>query len=350
MSEDNNIVVNNAELSAENTSETYSRIRNSVIAAQGRIYNAVNSAMVQAYWEIGEQIYIACGENDRAEYGKGLLKYLSEKLTAEFGKGFTVANLRNMRQFYMMYQKRYTLCSELSWSHYRVLMRISDDKRREWYTEECAKSGWSVRQLERQINTMFYERLLSSKEKDAVAAEIQTTEPKPEYEKIIRDPYVLEFLDLPENPHFYEKDLEQAIIDHLQKFLLELGRGFSFVARQKKISFDGRHFYIDLVFYNYILKCFVLIDLKLGDLTHQDLGQMQMYVNYYTRELMNEGDNPPIGIVLCADKSDAIVKYTLSENDTQIFASKYMTYIPSEEEFKRELRLDDYKKKDGFAE
>ncbi len=350
MSEDNNIIVNNAELSAENTSETYSRIRNSVITAQSRIYNAVNTAMVQAYWEIGEQIYIACGENERAEYGKGLLRYLSEKLTAEFGKGFTVANLRNMRQFYLAYQKRYTLCSELSWSHYRILMRISDDNRREWYTEECAKSGWSVRQLERQINTMFYERLLSSKEKDAVASEIQTTEPKPEYEKIIRDPYVLEFLDLPENPHFYEKDLEQAIIDHLQKFLLELGRGFSFVARQKKISFDGRHFYIDLVFYNYILKCFVLIDLKLGDLTHQDLGQMQMYVNYYTRELMNEGDNPPIGIVLCADKSDAIVKYTLSENDTQIFASKYMTYIPSEEEFKRELRLDDFKRKDDFAE
>ena len=350
MSEDNNIVVNNAELSAENTSETYSRIRNSVITAQGKIYTAVNSAMVQAYWEIGEQIYIACGENDRAEYGKGLLKYLSEKLTAEFGTGFTERNLRNMRQFYQAYPIRHTVCTELSWSHYRILMRISDDKRREWYTEECAKSGWSVRQLERQINTMFYERLLSSKEKDAVAAEIQTTEPKPEYEKIIRDPYVLEFLDLPENPHFYEKELEQAIIDHLQKFLLELGRGFSFVARQKKISFDGRHFYIDLVFYNYILKCFVLIDLKLGDLTHQDLGQMQMYVNYYTRELMNEGDNPPIGIVLCADKSDAIVKYTLSENDTQIFASKYMTYIPSEEEFKRELRLDDYKKKDDFAE
>ncbi len=350
MSEDNNIVVNNAELSAENTSETYSRIRNSVITAQGKIYTAVNSAMVQAYWEIGEQIYIACGENERAEYGKGLLKYLSEKLTSEFGAGFAVRNLQMMRKFYLMYQNANTLCSQLSWSHYRILMRISDDKRREWYTEECAKSGWSVRQLERQINTMFYERLLSSKEKDTVAAEIQTTEPKPEYEKIIRDPYVLEFLDLPENPHFYEKDLEQAIIDHLQKFLLELGRGFSFVARQKKISFDGRHFYIDLVFYNYILKCFVLIDLKLGDLTHQDLGQMQMYVNYYTRELMNEGDNPPIGIVLCADKSDAIVKYTLSENDTQIFASKYMTYIPSEEEFKRELRLDDYKKKDDFAE
>ena len=245
-----------------------------------------------------------------------------------------------------MYQNANTLCAQLSWSHYRVLMRISDNERRAWYTEECAKSGWSVRQLERQINTLFYERLLSSQNKEAVEAEIQTAEAAPEYEKIIRDPYVLEFLDLPANPHFYEKDLEQALIDHLQKFLLELGRGFSFVARQKKISFDGRQFFIDLVFYNYILKCFVLIDLKLGDLTHQDLGQMQMYVNYYTRELMNEGDNPPIGIVLCADKSDSIVKYTLPEDNTQIFASKYMTYIPSEEEFKRELRLEDFRAKE----
>lgn len=328
------------------TEQTYTIIRNSVISAQSRIYTAVNSAMVQAYWEIGEQIYLACGENDRAEYGKGLLQFLSDKLTAEFGKGFTVANLRNMRQFYLAYPKRYTLCSELSWSHYRVLMRISDEERRNWYTEECAKAGWSVRQLERQINTMFYDRLLASKDKEPVSEEIKKTEPKPEYEKIIRDPYVLEFLDLPANPHFYEKDLEQALIEHLQKFLLELGRGFCFEARQKKISFDGRHFYIDLVFYNYILKCFVLIDLKIGDLTHQDLGQMQMYVNYYTRELMNEGDNPPIGIVLCADKSDAIVKYTLPEDNRQVFAAKYMTCIPSEEEFKRELNLNDFKKLD----
>lgn len=324
--------------------QTYKVIRNSVITAQGKIYTAVNSAMVQAYWEIGEQIYLACGENDRAEYGKGLLKYLSERLTAEFGKGFTVANLRNMRQFYLAYPKRYTVCSELSWSHYRVLMRISDEKRRNWYTEECAKSCWSVRQLERQINTLFYDRLLASKDKEPVREEIQKTEPKPEYEKIIRDPYVLEFLDLPANPHFYERDLEQGLIDHLQRFLLELGRGFCFEARQKKISFDGRDFYIDLVFYNYILKCFVLIDLKIGDLTHQDLGQMQMYVNYYTRELMNEGDTPPIGIVLCADKSDAIVKYTLPEDNKQVFAAKYMTCIPSEEEFKRELDLADFEK------
>lgn len=214
--------------------QTYKVIRNSVISAQGKIYTAVNSAMVQAYWEIGEQIYLACSENDRAEYGKGLLKYLSEKLTAEFGKGFTVANLRNMRQFYLTYPKRYTLCSELSWSHYRILMRIDDEKRRNWYTEECAKSGWSVRQLERQINTLFYDRLLASKDKEPVKNEIQKTEPKPKYEKIIRDPYVLEFLDLPANPHFYECDLEQGLIDHLQKFLLELGRGLLFRGSAKE--------------------------------------------------------------------------------------------------------------------
>ena len=334
----NNEIDNISVNGSADSEQTYKVIRNSVISAQGKIYTAVNSAMVQAYWEIGEQIYLACGENDRAEYGKGLLKYLSEKLTAEFGKGFTVANLRNMRQFYLSYPKRYTLCSELSWSHYRILMRIDDEERRKWYTEECAKSGWSVRQLERQINTLFYDRLLASKDKEPVKNEIQKTEPKPEYVKIIRDPYVLEFLDLPANPHFYERDLEQGLIDHLQKFLLELGRGFCFEARQKKISFDGRNFYIDLVFYNYILKCFVLIDLKIGDLTHQDLGQMQMYVNYYTRELMNEGDNPPIGIVLCADKSDAIVKYTLPEDNKQVFAAKY------EEEFKRELDLSSFEK------
>lgn len=286
----------------------------------------------------------ACGENDRAEYGKGLIKYIADKLTKEFGKGFDERNLRKMRQFYCAYPIRDSLSPELSWTHYRRLIRVEDEKIREFYTEECVKSSWSVRQLDRQINSFFYERLLSSQDKKAVSDEIQALEPRPEYEKIIRDPYVLEFLDLEKNPHFYEKELEQAVIDHLQKFLLELGRGFSFVARQKHITFDDRHFYIDLVFYNYILKCFVLIDLKIGDLSHQDLGQMQMYVNYYTRELMNEGDNPPIGIVLCADKSDAIVKYTLAEENNQIYASKYKLYMPTEEEFKKELNLDEFKK------
>lgn len=216
-------------------------------------------------------------------------------------------------------------------------MRVESEQARQFYLDECLKSAWSTRQLERQINSFFYERLLSSQKKEEVAAEIHTLEPAKRPEDIIRDPYVLEFLGLEPNASFYESDLEQALIDHLQKFLLELGRGFSFVSRQKRFTFDGRHFYIDLVFYNYILKCFVLIDLKLGDLTHQDLGQMQMYVNYYTREMMNDGDNPPIGIVLCSDKSETIVKYTLSEQNTQIFASKYKLYLPTEAELRSEL-------------
>ena len=328
----------------QNPEQTYNTIRKSIVQAQHTMAAAVNTAMVNAYWEIGEQIYKACGENDRAEYGKKLLQYLSEQLTAEFGKGFSVQGLRNMRQFYCTFPIRSTLRSELSWSHYKVLMRVADEKERAFYTEECAKSAWSVRQLERQIHTMYYQRLLSSQDKAPVAAEIQTTEPKPEYEKIVKDPYVMEFLQIKPDTHVFESDLEQALIDHLQQFLLELGRGFSFVARQKRFTLDGQNFYIDLVFYNYILKCFVLIDLKIDQLTHQDIGQMQMYVNYYTRELMNEGDNPPIGIVLCADKSDAIVKYTLPENNNQIFASKYFTYLPTEDELKRELRLDDFQK------
>ena len=302
----------------QNAEQTYHTIRQSIVSAQHKLSAAVNSAMVTTYWEIGEQIYKACGENDRAEYGKRLLEYLSSQLTAEFGKGFSVQGLRNMRQFYCTFPIRSTLWSELSWSHYRLLMRVPDEKARTFYAEECAKSAWSVRQLERQIHTMYYQRILASQDKAMVAAEIQTTEPKPEYEKIVKD--------------------------HLQHFLLELGRGFSFVARQKKFTLDGQNFFIDLVFYNYILKCFVLIDLKMGKLTHQDLGQMQMYVNYYTRELMNEGDTPPIGIVLCADKGDSVVKYTLPEDNRQIFASKYLTYLPTEEELKKELRLDDFQK------
>ena len=330
----------------QNPEETYNTIRHSIVNAQHKLCTAVNSAMVTAYWEIGEQIYKACGENDRAGYGKGLLRFLADNLTSEFGKGFNESNLRKMRQFYSVFPIRDTLCPELSWSHYRLLMRIADEKERTFYTEECVKSAWSVRQLERQIHTMYYQRLLSSQDKAPVSAEIQTTEPKPEYEKIVKDPYVMEFLQIKPDTHVFESDLEQALINHLQQFLLELGRGFSFVARQKRFTLDGQNFYIDLVFYNYILKCFVLIDLKMGQLTHQDIGQMQMYVNYYTRELMNEGDNPPIGIVLCADKSDAIVKYTLPENNSQIFASKYFTYLPTEDELKRELRLDDFQKLD----
>ena len=331
-------------ISDEETEKTYKTVRGYVIDAQDKIYRSVNNAMVQAYWNIGKEIYEACGKNERAAYGKKLLEELANKLSAEFGQGFSERNLQMMRQFYMTFPIPNALRSELSWTHYRELMRVQDEVARQFYLEEAVKSGWSSRQLKRQINTMYYNRILASKDKDEVSKEIQTTEPKSEYEMIIKDPYVLEFLDLPANEHYYESDIEQALIDHLQKFLLELGRGFSFVARQKHFNVDGRHFYIDLVFYNYITKCFVLFDLKTGDLTYQDLGQMQMYVNYYTREMMNEGDNPPIGILLCADKSDTLVKYTLPEGNEQIYASKYLAYMPTEEELKKELDIKSFEK------
>ena len=324
--------------------DAYRSIRGYVIEAQGQVYTAVNAAMVTAYWKIGKSIFESCGENDRAAYGKQVLKYISERLTEEFGRGFDISNLRNMRRFYLTFPIQDALRPELSWTHYRSLMKVNDAKARAFYLEECAKAGWSSRQLERQINTMFYQRILASRDKESVAAEIQTTEPKPEYEQIIKDPYVLEFLNLPANEHFYESTLEQALIDHLQKFLLELGRGFSFVARQKHFNVDGQHFYIDLVFYNYILKCFVLIDLKTGLLTHQDIGQMQMYVNYYTRYQMNEGDNPPVGLLLCAQKSDTLIQLTLPEDNRQIYAAKYLPYLPTKEELKRELWLDEFRK------
>ena len=248
--------------------------------------------------------------------------------------GFTPTNLRYMRQFYQLFPNYHTVCDKLSWSHYRVLLKIDNEQIRTFYMTECVSSNWTVRQLERQINTRFYERLIASKEKAIVRNEISANTNELTPKEIIRDPYILEFLQIPQSEHFLESDLERMLISKLQHFLLELGKGFSFVARQKRISFDDKHFYIDLVFYNYMARCFVLIDLKTDELTHQDLGQMQMYVNYYTRELMNQGDNPPIGIVLCADKNDSVVKYTLPEGQTQIFASKYMTYMPSEAELK----------------
>lgn len=322
--------------------EFYEEIKSILLDARNRVYQTANSAMVEAYWQIGKSIVEEQGGEERAEYGTGLLNELSRQMTLDFGKGFTVRNLRAMRQFYLLFPIWHTVRAELSWSHYRLLMRVENEQERQFYIEEAVKSQWSTRQLERQINSFFYERLLSSKDKAGVSQEIKKHEPSKTPEDIIRDPYVLEFLGLSPNDDFYESDLEQALITHLQKFLLELGRGFSFVARQKRITFDGRHFRIDLVFYNYILKCFVLIDLKIGDLTHQDLGQMQMYVHYYERELMNDGDNPPIGIILCADKSDAVVRYTLPEGETQIFASKYKLYLPSEEELLKELKQEYY--------
>lgn len=315
----------------------YKNIRETVLTAKNKVYSAVNFAMVEAYWSIGKQIADVQGE--RAEYGKQLLKYLSEQLTKEFGAGFNERNLRNMRQFYLTFPIRNTLCAELSWSHYRLLMRIENQGQREFYLKECAECGWSVRQLERQINSFFYERLLAtqSEQREAVKGEIQTLEPKTDPEYILKDPYILEFLDLKQNTAYYEKDLEQGLLDNLQEFLLELGKGFSFVARQKRVTIDGDHYFIDLVFYNYILKCFVLIDLKTGKLSYQDIGQIDFYVRYFEEQIKAPEDNPTIGIVLCSDKNDTMVKYSVLSENNHLFASKYMLYMPTEDELKKEL-------------
>ncbi len=325
-------------ISAESETQVYEAIRAALADARTKAAAAVNTAMVGVYHEIGRQITEAVGE--RAEYGRSLLAYLSERLTAEFGKGFTERNLRHMRQFYDTFPIRHTLRAELSWSHYRLLMRIEEPNRREFYLKESADSGWTSRQLERQINSFFYERLLATQKehRPEIEVEIFKLEPAKDADYILKDPYILEFLDLKENAKYSESELEQGLIDKLQEFLLELGKGFSFVARQKRISTEhGEHYYIDLVFYNYILKCFVVIDLKAGKLTYQDVGQIDFYVRLFDEKIRSEDDNPTIGIVFAADRDDSIVKYSVLADNNNLFASKYRLYLPTEEELKTEL-------------
>ncbi len=313
----------------------YNQIKEILVNARSQAYAAANSAMVQAYWSIGKSIYEQQGKSERAEYGQQLLQDLSHQLTNDFGKGFTPSNLRNMRQFYLTFPNRYALRNNLSWTHYRMLMRIENEKARSFYLDECEKANWSTRQLERQINSFFYERLLSSQHKKAISQEIMKLEPGKTPEDVIRDPYILEFLGVKQNADIYEKDLENALLSELQNFLLELGRGFSFVARQKHIDLDGEHFYIDLVFYNYILKCFVLIDLKTGKLTHQDIGQMDTYIRLFDDVQKGEDDNPTIGIILCSEKNESIAKYSVLNDGKQLFASKYQLTLPTTEELQK---------------
>ena len=300
------------------------------------MYHNIQSEMVKTYWQIGKMIVERQGGNDRAKHGDGLIKELSSQMTKDFGKGFTEGNLRYMRMFYIAFPNCHALRDELSWTHYRLILSLENENARNFYIKEAIEGKWSSRQLEREIHTFSYQRYITkngnSSDDDAAKRETPVAP-----EDIIKDPYILEFAGLKADSSFYEKDLEGALITHLNDFLLELGNGFAFVARQKRFDMDGRNFYVDLVLYNYKLKCFVLIDLKRGDLTHQDIGQMQMYVNYYTRELMEPGDNPPIGIILSADKSDMLVKYTLPLDNKQIFASKYMLYLPKEEELQDEM-------------
>ncbi|MCF6308138.1 MAG: PDDEXK nuclease domain-containing protein [Flavobacteriaceae bacterium] len=320
-------------------------------SARQQVLVVVNKTMVITYFEIGRMI-VEEEQNgkERADYGKSLLKELSKILTLEFGKGFSVTNLQQRKKFYSIYQKQQTLSAksnlpigkqqtltaefELSWSHYLTLMRMDNENERKFYEIESVKNNWSVRELKRQYDTALFTRLALSRNKEKIK-ELSTKGQVLEKPKdAIKDPYILEFIGLPENTEYSESDLEQKIIDKLEHFLLELGTGFTFVARQKRISFDDKHFRIDLVFYNRILKSFVLIDLKIGELKHQDIGQMQMYVNYYDRKIRLKDENKTIGIVLCQNKSESVVEYTLPEDNEQIFASRYKTVLPSKKELK----------------
>jgi len=315
-------------------------IKGILATARQNAYSAVNVAMVEAYWQIGKRIVEQeqHGE-DRAVYGEGILKELSKALTAEFGKGFSYSSLYTFRQFYMTYPDPdifYTLCRKLSWSHNRLIMRVEDASARSYYLKEASEQAWSVRTLERNINTFYYRRLLSSRNKPEEAHAKQTSEKEPS-NSFIKDPFVFEFLNLPQAASATEGEIESSLIENLQQFLLELGKGFSFVARQFRISAETDHFFIDLVFYNYLLKCFVLIDLKAGKLTHQDIGQMDMYRRMFDDLKKPEGDNATIGIILCTEKSETVVKYSVINDNPKLFATKYMPYLPTESELIAEI-------------
>lgn len=320
--------------------ELYTQIKNILESARNNAYRTINSVMVRAYWNVGRIIVEEeqKGKN-RAKYGKFLIKSLSVKLTEDFGKGFDERNLRYIRRFYQTFPKWNAVRSELSWTHYRLLIRVKNQQARDFYIEESISENWSTRALERQINSFYYERILSSKKKKAVIKEAENNTKRliSKPEDIIKDPTILEFLNIKQETDYLEKDLQRALINKLQDFLLELGKGFSFVARQKRISTETSHFYIDLVFYNYILKCFILIDLKTGKLTHQDIGQMDMYVRLFEDQLKLNDDNPTIGIILCSQKDETIVKYSVLKENKQIFASKHQMYLPTEEELKKEI-------------
>jgi len=347
--------------------EFYEAIADVLRNARASAYRAVNFVMVEAYWNVGRMIVEEEQQGKkRAGYGETLIRSLSEQLTMDFGKGFNVSNLWAFKQFYSAFPILRTVCGEslemqkqdkqqsdaftvpsirdamrpeLSWSHYRLLIRVEKPEARSWYMNEAAEQNWSVRALERQINSLYYERLKMSRNKKPIIEEMQdkTALLAPTPKDFIKDPYVLEFLGLKDNPNFRESDLEQAIIGKLQAFMLELGKGFAFVARQQRISTETKDFFIDLVFYNYLLKCFVLIDLKTGELAHQDIGQMDMYVRLYEDKYKSADDNPTIGIILCTDKDETVVKYSVLKENKQLFASKYKLYLPTEKELIEEI-------------
>lgn len=369
-------------------SPIYQRIRQILESARVNVARSVNTTQVMAYWLIGREIVEEEQRGQRrAGYGERLLTELSGKLSGEFGKGVSVRNLEHCRNFYSEYPRLLDgkisnalrsifpkagtteisyavrsksdsetateiphaardqswepgrLHSDLSWTHHRTLLRVNKPQARAFYEIEALKNNWSARELERQINSLLFERLALSKDKKGLMKLATKGHDVQQPADIFKDPIVIEFLGLPETPRLVETDLEQALINNLQAFLLELGKGFAFIARQERLTLDGDHFYIDLVFYHTVLKCYVIIDLKTGKLTHQDLGQLQLYVNYYDRERRTEGDNPTLGLILCADKNDAVVKYTLGpDQENKIFASRYKLYLPTEAQLKTEIR------------
>lgn len=350
----------NKKLSVTTDQDLLTRIRDIWEASRTQAVRTVNSTHICANWLIGKQIVEAEQDGEaRAEYGKALLKSLSQQLTNEYGRGFSVSSLKYMRSFFLGYPdllgKSHALRdlslpmknddwqpgklhTALSWTHYRTLLKVNREEARQFYELEAINNGWSARQLERQINTLLFDRLLKSKDKDGVmqlaSSDLAATRPQ----DVIKDPYVLEFLDLPEARQWHENELEQALLSQLQDFLLELGSGFAFIGRQQRLTLDGDHFYPDMVFYHVKLKCYVVVDLKLGKLNHADLGQMQLYVNYYDQEIAGTDDNPSIGLILCTEKNDAVVRYILGDENQQIFASRYQLHLPTEEQLQQELR------------
>ena len=318
----------------------YQEIKELLYSAKKRVYQTINTTMTQTYFQIGKRIVEEeQGGETRAEYGSALLKNLSSELIKEFGKGYSEQNLKNMRQFYLIYQKRQTVSSEfkLSWSHYIFLTRIENINERNFYEIESIENSWSLRELKRQFDSGLFERLKLSSDKQKVKELSLNGQVIQTAQDLIKDPYILEFVGLPELSSYSESELEQKLIDKLEHFLLELGKGFTFVARQKRITIDEKHFKVDLVFYNRLLKSFVVIDLKIGELKHQDIGQMMMYVNYFDRFEKTDDENSTIGIILCKDKSKALVELTLPKDNNQIYASKYLTILPNKEEFKKLL-------------
>ena len=320
-------IINNIEV--ENL---YNDIKLLVEESKRKVYKMVNTEMINLYWSIGKMIVDKQGETEKAKYKDYIIQELSMRLTSKFGKGFSKRNLERMRKFYVCYPIATTMLSQLTWSHYLELIKIDDEDRRNFYMHECINSNWNVRELQRQRETLLYERIIMSKDKSKVKELSFEGNKIYENKDIIKDPFVLEFLDIKENTNYLESDLEKNILNHLKEFLLELGKGFTYVGNQVRITLDTEHFYPDLVFYNRILKCFVIIDLKIGKVTHKDIGQMQMYVNYYDRDIKSNDENITIGILLSTDKNETIVKYTLPEDNKTIFSSEFRLTIPTEQE------------------